>query len=54
MLKEDLNHRLEECNTKCFVCKKEFVKGDEIRDVFDKAFGKTVRVHKSHYFFVEE
>lgn len=53
MQKMELDKRLADKN-KCFVCGNEFDKDDEIREVFDKAFGQTVRVHKKHYFFMED
>jgi len=49
MLKVDFKKRL--ADDKCFVCGKTFEKGDEIREIFDKAFGQNVRIHKKHYFF---
>lgn len=53
MLKEDFNNKIEDIQH-CFICKKEFKKNDEIREIFDKSFNKTVMVHKHHYFFGEK
>lgn len=53
MQKMNLDKRLAD-TSKCFVCGKDFEKDDEIREIFDKAFGKNVKVHKKHYFFMED
>ena len=41
-------------DSKCFVCGKEFESCDEIVKVFDKAFGKKVKIHKRHHFSEKE
>lgn len=53
MLKENMKKRLETQDI-CFVCGEEFNKDDEIREIFDIAFGSNVRFHKRHNYFFEE
>lgn len=53
MLKSEFLKRAED-TSKCFICKKEFIKGDDIMEIFDKAFGASVKIHKRHSFFTED
>jgi hypothetical protein len=53
MLKWNLEKRLKEGDS-CFVCGEKFNKDDEIREIFDKAFGCNVKFHKRHNYFSEE
>jgi hypothetical protein len=48
MYKEELMKRLDESGL-CFICKKVLEKEDMPVEIFDKFFGKTVKVCKKHY-----